>query len=86
MIKPPISTYVLSEYNLKIDYPMNWIRVDSKDLPEPINTAFFPPPPKGTPFSMGNSEGLYLAVMNPEPGRTTLDDWVRSSKYETRLS
>jgi hypothetical protein len=74
--KPPVSTYVLSEYNLKIDYPMNWIRMDSKDLPEPINTAFFPPPPKGTHFSISDSEGLYLAVMNPEPSRTTLEDWV----------
>jgi hypothetical protein len=83
--KPPVSICVLPEYNLKIEYPINWIKLDRKNLPDPINIAFMSPPPKGTPFSITESEGLFLSIMHPQSGRKTLENWVNGDMESMKL-
>lgn len=83
--KPPVSICVLPEYNLKIEYPINWIKLDRKNLPDPINIAFMSPPPKSTPFSISESEGLFLSIMHPQSGRKTLENWVNGDTESMKL-
>ncbi|CAN5394069.1 hypothetical protein BH18THE2_BH18THE2_32030 [soil metagenome] len=75
--------YVLPEYNLKINYPTDWIKLDPEL--DPINIAFFPPSPKGTPFSIKDTEGLYIIIMNPSTGIMTLEDWVNGNIEDMKL-